>query len=235
MICHWLIWYNLSLMAKKILLEDVVNNPFADAYLRTADSNFAAIGYKEHGLRHAQLTANIAGNVLKYLGYSEREAELARIAGYLHDVGNAIAHTDHGQNGAVLTLDILEGLGMPYGEIFPIIGAIGSHEDKSADTPSSVAAAVILADKSDVNRSRVRSADLAALDTHGRVNYSCQRAFLRVSKETMTVSLELTIDTKTCPVMEYFEIFLARTKFCRKASRALNCEFELYINKDKFI
>lgn len=220
---------------KIITFDEVVQDPYVETYLKTADSNFAAIGYKEHGLRHAQLTANIAGNVLKYLGYTEREAELAKMAGYLHDMGNAIAQMDHGQNGAVLALDILERMGMPYKEMFPIIGAIGSHEDKSADVPSAIAAAVILADKTDVNHSRVRSADLASLDTHGRVNYACQRAFLRVSKETMTISLELTIDTNTCPVMEYFEIFLSRIKFCRKASKALNCEFELYINKDKFI
>jgi len=220
---------------KMITFEQVVKNPFTETFLKTADSNFAAIGYKEHGLRHARLTADIAGNVLKFLGYPERDAELARIAGYLHDVGNAICQTDHGQNGGIIALDILEGMGMPYNEIFPVIGAIGSHEDKSADTPSAISAAVILADKTDVNHTRVRSEDLASLDTHGRVNYACQRAFLRVSNETMTISLELTIDTQICPVMDYFEIFLARIKFCRKASRALNCEFVLYINKDKFI
>ncbi len=222
-------------MGKTITFEQVVNNPLAETFLKTADANFAAIGFKEHGLRHAHLTADIAGNVLKFLGYPERDAELAKIAGYLHDVGNAICQTDHGQNGGIMALDILEKMGMPYKEIFPVIEAIGSHEDKSADTPSAICAAVILADKTDVNHARVRSDDLASLDTHARVNYACQRAFLRVSKETMTVSLELTIDTKICPIMDYFEIFMTRIKFCRKASRALNCVFELYINKDKFI
>ena len=222
-------------MDKVITFEQVVKNPFTETYLKTADSNFAAIGYKEHGLRHAKLTADIAGNVLKFLGYAEREAELAKIAGYMHDVGNAICQTDHAQIGGIIALDILEKMGMPYKEIFPVIEAVGSHEDKSADTPSAIAAAVILADKTDVNHTRVRSDDLASLDTHGRVNYACQRAFMRVLKETMTVSLELTIDTNICPIMDYFEIFLTRIKFCRKASRGLNCAFELYINKDKFI
>jgi len=222
-------------MEKNISFEEVEKNPFTQTYLKTADANFAAIGYKEHGLRHAKLTADIAHNVLKFLGYPERETELAKIAGYLHDIGNAICKTDHGQTGGIMALDILENMGMPYKEIFPVIEAIGSHEDKSADTPSAIAAAVILADKTDVNHTRVRSEDLAQLDTHGRVNYASQRAFLRVVKETMTVSLELTIDTKVCPVMDYFEIFMARMKFCRRASRALDCTFELYINKDKFI
>jgi len=222
-------------MENLITFEQVINDPFTETYLKTADSNFAAIGYKEHGLRHAKLTSDIAHNVLKFLGYPERDAELARIAGYLHDIGNAIGQTDHGQIGGIIALDILERMGMPYKEIIPVIESIGSHEDKSADTPTAIAAAVILADKTDVNHTRVRSEDLASLDTHARVNYATQRAFLRVSKETMKVTLELTIDTNICSVMDYFEIFLARIKFCRKASRALNCEFELYINKDKFI
>ena len=146
-----------------------------------------------------------------------------------------MGQNDHAQNGAIIALDILEKLKAPYDEIFPIISAIGSHEDKDMAPPTAVAAAVILGDKTDVNHTRVRTPDLAVLDTHARVNYACQRAFLRVNKDTMTISLELTIDTAICPVIEYFEIFLSRTKFCRKASRALGCEFVLYINKDKFL
>lgn len=216
-------------------VTDVINNADVKAYVKTADDNFAAIGFKEHGFRHAQLSSNIAGNVLKFLDYSDHECELARIAAYLHDIGHSVCREDHAQNGAVLALDILERMELPYNDIFRVINAIGSHEDKSMDTPSPIAAAVILADKTDVHHTRVRSTDLASLDMHGRVNYACQRAFLRVSKEPKTVSLELTIDTMICPVMEYFEIFLSRIKFCRKASRALNCEFVLYINKDKFL
>jgi len=222
-------------MPLSITLDRITNNNEVQAYLQTADNNFAAIGYKEHGLRHAQLGANIAGNVLKFLDYNEHDVELARIAGYLHDMGNAVSQHDHAQSGALLALDILERTGVPYSDIFPVIGAIGSHEDKNMDTPSPIAAAVILGDKTDVHHTRVRSTDSAALDTHARVNYACQRAFLRVSRETRTISLELTIDTNICPVMEYFEIFLSRIKFCRKASTALNCEFVLYINKDKFL
>jgi len=217
------------------LLEKVVNSPEVQAYLKAADDNFVAMGYKEHGFRHAKLTSNIAGNVLKYLDYPQNDIELAMIAGYLHDIGNSISQEDHGQNGAIMSLEILEKLEIPYEKIFPVINAIGSHEDKDADPAGPLSAAVILGDKTDVHHSRVRSKDLKLLDLHGRVNYACQRAFLRVSKESKMISLELTIDTNICPVMEYFEIFLSRTNFCRKASKALDCKFELYINKDKFI
>jgi metal-dependent HD superfamily phosphatase/phosphodiesterase len=220
---------------EQITLEQVVHNPEVKAYLQQADDNFAAIGYKEHGVRHAQLTANIAGNVMRFLDYPARDAELARIAGYLHDVGNAVAQRDHAQNGSIVALTILERLKMPYADIFPVIGAIGSHEDKHTDSPTPIAAAVVLADKTDVHHTRVRSTDLKTLDMHARVNYACQRAFLRVIKESRVVSLELTIDTDICPVMEYFEIFLARIKYCQRASRALGSAFELFINRDKFI
>jgi hypothetical protein len=218
-----------------ITLEHIIHNPEAQAYLKQADDNFAAIGYKEHGMRHAQLTANIAGNVLRFLDHVPRDVELARIAGYLHDIGNAISQRDHAQNGAIMALTILERMQMPYPDIFPIISAIGSHEDKNVDSPSAIAAAVVLADKTDVHHTRVRPNGLKPMDMHARVNYACQRAFLRVTKESRIVSLELTIDTGICPVMDYFEIFLARMNYCRRASKKLNCTFELYINKDKFI
>ena len=217
------------------LTERIFTSPDVQAYLKAADDNFVAIGYKEHGFRHAKLTSNIAGNVLKYLDYPAEDIELALIAGYLHDIGNAISHNDHAQVGAVMSLELLEQLKVPYDKIFPVINAIGSHEDRDAEVAGAVTAAVILGDKTDVHHSRVRSKDLASLDMHGRVNYACQRAFLRVVKETRLIALELTIDTNICPVMEYFEIFLSRTNFCRNASRALDCKFELYINKDKFI
>jgi len=204
------------------------------AYLNTADENFAAIGYKEHGLRHAKLSANIAGNVLKYLGYSEQDQLLAKISAYMHDIGNAVSANDHAQTGAMIVLDILQRMQFPYEYIFPIITAIGTHEDKSTNPVSAIAAALVLADKTDVHRTRVRGSEQLLLDTHSRVNYACRNAFLRVEKDKKTIALELTIDTNICPVMDYFEIFLPRTNFCIKASAALNCAFELYINKDKF-
>jgi metal-dependent HD superfamily phosphatase/phosphodiesterase len=217
------------------LSESVIKCPEVQVYLETADKNYAAVGYKEHGVRHAQLTSNIAGNVLRFLDYSPEEIELATVAGYLHDIGNSIAREDHAQTGGVLSLDILEKLNVPYDKIFLVINAVGSHEDRDADVTSPITAAVILGDKTDVHHTRVRTKDIATLDMHGRANYACQRSFLRVNKENRIISLELTIDTKICSVMEYFEIFLARTNFCRKASKALSCDLELYINKDKFL
>jgi metal-dependent HD superfamily phosphatase/phosphodiesterase len=217
------------------MIDDVVQNPLVQSYLQAADENYAAMGYKEHGLRHGKFASNIAGNVLRFLDYPERDRELARIAGYMHDMGNAVGRNDHAQNGAILALDVMEHIGFPYDEIFPVISAIGSHEDKGVEPPSPIAAAVVLGDKTDVHHSRVRSTNPAALDMHARVNYACQNAFLRVEKKTMTIALELVIDTDKCPIMEYFEIFLARTNYCRKASHALKCEFVLYINKDKFL
>ncbi|MFC1501681.1 HD domain-containing protein [Elusimicrobiota bacterium] len=222
-------------MDKKGIIHTIIKSDEVQAFLRAADNNFAAIGYKEHGFRHAELTSNIAGNVLKYLDYSQEEIDLAIIAGYLHDIGNAISRTDHAQNGAILSLDIMEKLQIPYDKIFKIISAIGSHEDKDVDIPSPIVAAVILGDKTDVHHTRVRTKDVASLDLHARVNYACQKAFLRVNKEKKIISLELDIDTKICPVMEYFEIFLSRIKFCNEASKALKCEFDLYINKGKFL
>jgi putative nucleotidyltransferase with HDIG domain len=215
--------------------ELIVQNESVDAFLKTADSNFAAIGYKEHGLRHAKLSATIAGNVLKFLDYGDRDVELAWIAAYLHDIGNAIARNDHSQTGAVLALDILQDMQVPYQEIFAIISAIGGHEDRGVAPPSAIAAAVVLADKTDVHRTRVRTDDLLSMDAHDRVNYACQRAFLRVHKETRVISLELTIDTEIVAVMDYFEIFLSRIKFCQKASHTLGCTFEISINNDKFL
>jgi uncharacterized protein len=222
-------------MDSRFTLDAIKKNAEVQAYLKSADETYRVLGYKEHGTRHAELTANIAGNVLKYLDYPEQECELAKIAGYLHDIGNAVAQTDHAQNGGVLALNIFEHMKIPYHDIFPVISAIGSHEDKDIDPPSAVAAAVILGDKTDVHHTRIRAVDKLHLDTHSRVNLSCQNAFLRVLKEEKEISLELTIDTKICSVMDYFEIFLSRTKFCRNASKALGCEFVLYINKDKFL
>ncbi|MBN1621190.1 MAG: HD domain-containing protein [Endomicrobiales bacterium] len=222
-------------MPKIVTLKKILNNSYIQAYLKTADNNFAAIGYKEHGFRHAKFTSKFAGIVLDSLRYKARDGELARIAGYLHDIGNAISQTDHAQNGAVLVLDILEEIGLHYKDIFSIVGAIGSHEDKDVNPPDPIAAAVILGDKTDVHHTRVRSNDLSSMDKHGKVNYACQRAFLKVNRNPRVISLELTIDTKICPVMVYFEIFLDRIKLCQRASKVLNCEFVLYINGDKFL
>jgi hypothetical protein len=168
--------------------------------------------------------------VLARLGYAEREQELAAIAGYLHDLGNVVSRAEHGRSGAVLAAPLLFELGMDPSEVAPIIGAIGNHEDQVGQAVNAVAAALILADKSDVHRSRVRNPDLAKFDIHDRVNYAVERSFLHVDGVKRAVTLELTIDVKMVPVMEYFEIFLTRMVMCRRAAEFLSARFGLVIN-----
>jgi len=223
-----------------ISLPTVQESPRVKAFLKQADDNFIAIGYKEHGFRHANLAANIARNVLKHLGYSDRESELAGIAGYLHDIGNAIGRNRHAQSGAVLSLPILTQMGMALEEVSQIIRAIGGHEEKEVDPDSAITAAVILGDKTDVHFTRVRNLPgksklVSTFTTHDRVNLACERAFLNVDRDAGKISLELTIDTRICSVMEYFEIFLSRVLFCQRATKYLGHNFVLFINKVKFL
>lgn len=209
--------------------EEIKNNREIQIYLKTADDNFVAIGYKEHGLRHAEISAKVAGQILEALGYSPDDCELAKTSAYLHDIGNAIGQEDHAQNGAILSLNLLEKI-MDYDDIIKIISAIGSHEDKELEPVSPICAAVILGDKSDVHRERVRRKDMMKFDTHDRVNYACLGSVVSVDKEKKLIAMNLTADENICPVMEYFDIFLARVKFCRQAARYLGCDFEFYIN-----
>jgi len=212
--------------------SELKNDTEIQVYLKTADDNFRAIGYKDHGLRHADVSSNVAGYILEKLGYDSNEVELAKIAGYLHDIGNAISsNEDHAQNGAVLSLNLLEKK-MDYDDIIKIISAIGSHEDKDAEPVSAVCAAVILGDKSDVHRDRVRRKDLSCFDGHDRVNYACTNSTVNVLEISgrRTITLNLEVDESICPIMEFFDIFLQRIKFCRQAARYLGCEFEIYIN-----
>jgi len=218
-----------------ITLEKVRQHPTVKAFLAHADSYLEMIGYTEHGERHASLTADIAYNILKHLGYPEREAEIAAIAGYLHDIGNVINRDDHGQSSALIAMPILKELGATPDEIAKIMGAIGNHEEELGDPVSEVAAAVILADKSDVHKTRVRTPDHLRYDIHDRVNYAVEHSFLRVDAKARTITLELTIDTAISQVMEYFEIFLSRMIICRRAAQLLKCDFKLEINNVKFL
>lgn len=218
-----------------ITLSTVVNDAYVKTYLAAADKNFAAIGYKEHGLRHAKFTSNVAGNVLSHLGYSERDIELARIAGYLHDIGNSIERHHQSLSGAIMSKRILDRLGMSYKEIPVIMSAVGSHEEKDIIPNSQITAAVILGDKTDVNHSRVRTEKRTGLDKHTRVNLACKNSFLRVDPKLKTISLELTTDTKIVDIGEYFEIFLERMMQLKKAAKYFDCMFVLYINKNKFL
>ena len=220
---------------KPVILKEVKAHPTVVACLKQADKFMEAIGYTEHGVRHAGLVANIAQNILVRLSGEGREAELAAIAGYLHDMGNVVTREDHGQIAALLAKDVLSDLGMPISEIAIIMSAIGNHEEEYGWATNEVCAALILADKSDVHRSRVRNPDTLSFDIHDRVNYAARRSFLRVDEKTKTITLEIEIDTKISQVMEYFEIFLSRMVMCRRAAEFLKCKFSLVINKVRLL
>lgn len=212
-----------------ITLEQVQADEQLSLYIASADRVTEAMGYTEHGFRHANLVARIAYQVLRRLGYSEREATLGCVAGYLHDVGNALARDAHGQTGAILVHQVLRDR-VEGRDLMPILAAIANHEEAEGTAVSAISAAVILADKSDVHRSRVRRSGRVEHDIHDRVNYAVQQSFLRVDGEARTVSLELTIDTEISQVMEYFEIFLGRMQMCRFAAEMLDSRFRLVIN-----
>jgi uncharacterized protein len=213
-----------------ITFEAVKDNPRARVYVRRADEALAEIGYTEHGERHVGLVARIAFNVLKRLGHPEREAELAAIAGWLHDIGNAVNRDHHAQTGAAMAMQLLHEMGMPDSEICTVIGAIGNHHENDGDPVSRVAAALILADKSDVHRTRVRNPELIKFDIHDRVNYAVEKSFLNVDEAQKQITLELTVDTKISQVMEYFEIFMTRMQASRKAATYLGSRFGVTVN-----
>jgi metal-dependent HD superfamily phosphatase/phosphodiesterase len=215
--------------ARLISLEDIQQEPPISTFIAGADRVMEGLGYTEHGFRHANLTSRIAYNVLSRLGQEGRVAELASIAGYLHDVGNMVARENHGQTGALLVYDVLKDR-MNSSDLALVMSAVGNHEEEGGEAVSPVSAAVILADKSDVHRSRVRKSAQIDFDIHDRVNYAAEQSFLRVDSSARTVTLELTIDTQISHVMEYFEIFLDRMIMCRRAAQRLECQFKLTIN-----
>lgn len=221
---------NHSVVEPLVTVKDLERDAEVVAFLRRANEQMAVLGYTEHGQRHARLVGSIAQNVLLRLGYSDREGDLAEIAGYLHDIGNVTHREHHAQTGAMIARDILLRLGMNFHEIALIMGAIGNHEEERGDPVSEMSAAVILGDKSDVHRSRVHNPDTLAFDIHDRVNFAVRRSFLRVDGDEKTITLELDIDTEVSRPAEYFEIFMSRMLFSRRAARFLDCRFNLMIN-----
>ncbi|NMB00197.1 MAG: HD domain-containing protein [Firmicutes bacterium] len=189
------------------------------------------MGFTEHGFRHIGLVSSIARNILERLGYDDRLAELAAIAGYVHDLGNCVGRVNHGAAGALLVEPILRDLGMSPEEIALILSAVGNHEEEVGEPVNEVAAALILADKSDVHRTRVRNTDIPTFDIHDRVNYAVIKSFLDVDDEARRITLRITIETENTSIMEYFEIFLERMLMCRRAAAYLGCEFKLMINE----
>lgn len=217
-----------------ITLEDVKKNSKVKILIDKADKNLESLGYTEHGHRHVSWVAKNAGRILRKLGYEERRAQLAEIAGYLHDIGNAINRVGHESTGALLAKDILLEMGMPFEEVVEIMAAIGNHHEESGYPVSDIAAALIIADKADVHRSRVRPQNRTpyalSVDIHDRVNYASTLSRIEVDPSSRIITYNIEIDISISPVYEYFEIFLNRLIIARKAAVVLNSELHLYIN-----
>ena len=192
-------------------------------------------GYTEHSHRHISIVSKRAGDILEQLGYPERTVELTRIAGYLHDIGNVVNRVDHAHSGAILSYNILKEMGMPIEECTEIMMAIGNHDENTGTAVSAISAALILADKSDVHRDRVINQNISTFDIHDRVNYAVTNAELKLDVENRKILLDLTIDNNICPVLDYFEIFMARTMMSKYAAKYLKIFFELKINNTKLL
>lgn len=218
-----------------VTYQDVFKNEEIKTYIEIADRSLLALGFTEHSFAHVVRCASVANSILKSLGYDERTAELAKIAGYMHDIGNVINRIDHAQSGAVMAFRILDKMGMAPSEVARIITAIGNHDEHTAQPVSELAAALILADKSDVRRSRVREKNIADFDIHDRVNYSVTESSLKIDTEEKVFNLLLTIDTKICQVSEYFEIFLERMLLCKRAAKFFDYTFALTINNTRLM
>ena len=218
-----------------ITLETLRENAAVNTYIAAADRSLAALGYTEHSFAHVLHVADTAGYILQTLGYPAHQVQLARVAAYLHDIGNLVNRVDHSQSGAVMAFRILDKLHMPPQDIATVVTAIGNHDEGTGVPVDEVAAALILADKSDVRRSRVRNTDPATFDIHDRVNYSVKKSVLKINEEHTLVKLKLSIDTKYGTIMDYFEIFLERMILCRKAAEKLGVHFALTINGQKMM
>jgi hypothetical protein len=212
------------------LLDQVAGNNVVQTYVALADQFTGALGFTEHGFRHANLVGHIAYNILSRLGYDERQAELASVAGYLHDIGNVVSRHNHPQSSALIAMPLLTEMGLPVEDVGLVVGAIGNHEEELGRPVSPVSAAVNIADKSDVHRSRVRKAGQVVMDIHDRVNFAVRHSFVRVDAEQRSVTLELDIDTDVSDILEYFEIFLTRMMMCRRAAEGLDCKFRMTVN-----
>lgn len=218
-----------------LTFEELKSNPAVRTYISRADKSLAALGYTEHSFAHVTKVAETARYILETLGYSQHEVELARIAGYLHDIGNLVNRMEHSQSGAVMAFRILDRMNVDAEDISTVITAIGNHDEGTGVPVDAVSAALILADKSDVRRSRVRNEDKSSFDIHDRVNYSVKQSVLKINEEKTIIKLKLTIETKYGSIMDYFEIFLGRMILCRKAAEKLGLEFKLIINEQQLI
>ncbi len=218
-----------------VTYREIKDNQEINTYIRQADLSLSSLGYTEHSFAHVTLAAERTGYILKELGYPERTVELGKIAGYLHDIGNLINRVDHSQSGAIMAFRILDHLGFPPEEIGMLVSAIGNHDEGTGVPVSPLAAALILADKSDVRRNRVRNREVSSFDIHDRVNYSVTKTELKINEAHTIIKLKLTVDTHYSSVMDYFEIFLQRMLLCRKAAEKLGLQFKLIINEQQLV
>jgi hypothetical protein len=215
--------------------EEIKHNEAVRVYIQRADESLSALGFTEHSFAHVTRVAETAGYILSTLGYSAREVELVKIAGWLHDIGNLVNRVDHSQSGAVMAFRILDHLHVDPEDVATVVTAIGNHDEGTGVPVNAVAAALILADKSDVRRSRVRSKDTMHFDIHDRVNYSVTKAELKINEEHTVIRLKLSVDVRYGSVMDYFEIFMSRMVLCRKAAEKLGLQFRLMINDQQLI
>ena len=218
-----------------ITLEDVKKNKEVEELVIGSQKQLNALGYTEHSIRHVTIVSNRAAKILETLGYPEERIELAKIAGYMHDIGNCVNRVDHAHSGAILAYQILKEMGMDVQRRTEIMMAIGNHDEQTGTAVSDISAALILADKSDVHRDRVVNTNMSTFDKHDKVNYAVTDSNFIINKELRKVTLDLTIDTKICPVLDYFEIFMDRTMMSKYASKYLNIWFELIINGTKLL
>ena len=218
-----------------ITFDDIRNSAEIRAYMDKGNANLGVLGYTEHGMGHAMKTAVTAADILQRLGYGERECELARIAGYMHDIGNCINRNDHAHLGASMAFPILRDMGMEPAEIAVLLAAIGNHDEKTGTAVDPVSAALILADKTDVRRSRVRAQSPADFDIHDRVNYAVFNSSVTIDGEAKTITLDIELDESMSSVLDYFEIFTERMLMCRRAAQKLGCRFHLTANGGRLL
>lgn len=216
-------------------LEDIKNNKEIEELILSSQKQLNALGYTEHSMRHISIVSNRAAKILETLDYPKDRIELAKIAGYMHDIGNCVNRVDHAHSGAILAYQILKEMGMNVQDRTEIMMAIGNHDEQTGTAVSDISAALILADKSDVHRDRVVNTNMSTFDKHDKVNYAVTNADFIIDKEQRKVTLDLTIDTEICPVLDYFEIFMDRTMMSKYAAKYLNIWYELYINGTKLL
>ena len=219
----------------RVTYEDVKRSEEIRTYITQADASLIALGYTEHSFAHVTRCAEVAGDLLAELGYDEHQIELCKIAAYMHDIGNVVNRHDHNVSGATMAFRILDNMGMEPEDVAAVITAIGHHDDSTAFPVNAVAAAIILADKTDVRRTRVRNRDFSTFDIHDRVNYAVHTSRVQITDDKTRIVLELDLDTEISSVMDYFEIFMERMLLCRRAAEKLELHFSLVINGQKVL